>query len=222
MKIFASILAMTVIASAAASPVMERQTASSLCGPLDTPQCCGTDILGLADLGCSASMIRSSGLQLSSMLIIILQSLIPSRRLQASHPIVLLRARLHAAASSRWYVCQRILVLLILNLSRSSILPALYALVSPERTCITALAVDNALCISVVSSIISSDYKSFNISSSRAAGFLTALPSLSVVVSVSEAKWFRGGMSNLQVRSWTNRRLQYRKYVLCLSERNTE
>jgi hypothetical protein len=57
MKIFASIFAMTVIASAAATPIMERQTASSLCGPLDTPQCCGTDVLGLADLGCSASMI---------------------------------------------------------------------------------------------------------------------------------------------------------------------
>ncbi|KAI4850908.1 hypothetical protein E4T44_02467 [Aureobasidium sp. EXF-8845] len=54
MKIFASILTMTVIASAAATPIMERQTASSLCGPLDTPQCCSTDVLGLADLGCSA------------------------------------------------------------------------------------------------------------------------------------------------------------------------
>ncbi|KAI4851072.1 hypothetical protein E4T44_02363 [Aureobasidium sp. EXF-8845] len=54
MKILASVLVTTVIASAAATPIKERQTASSLCGPLDTPQCCGTDVLGLADLGCSA------------------------------------------------------------------------------------------------------------------------------------------------------------------------
>jgi hypothetical protein len=57
MKISASILAMTAITLAAATPITQRQTISSLCGPLDTPQCCGTDVLGLADLGCSASMI---------------------------------------------------------------------------------------------------------------------------------------------------------------------
>ncbi|KAI4762460.1 hypothetical protein E4T52_05267 [Aureobasidium sp. EXF-3400] len=54
MKVFASILAIAAIASAAATPNMKRQTASSLCGPLDTPQCCGTDVLGVADLSCSA------------------------------------------------------------------------------------------------------------------------------------------------------------------------
>ncbi|KAI5237160.1 hypothetical protein E4T47_07829 [Aureobasidium subglaciale] len=60
MKFFTSILAIATIASAASTPKMERRTAvvekraSALCGPLDTPMCCGTDILGLADLSCSS------------------------------------------------------------------------------------------------------------------------------------------------------------------------
>jgi hypothetical protein len=155
MKILASVLVMTVIASAAATPIKERQTASSLCGPLDTPQCCGTDVLGLADLGCSASMMRTLRLQVSPMLMIVLQSQTLSRRLQVSHPTVLPRARLPVAACSHWCVCRQMLILLILTLLRSLILPVLYALVSPERTYITALAVNDTFCISVVSLIIS-------------------------------------------------------------------
>jgi len=54
MKVFASILAIASIASAAATPNMKRQT-TSLCGPLDTPQCCTLDVLGVADLDCAAS-----------------------------------------------------------------------------------------------------------------------------------------------------------------------
>ncbi|THY60152.1 hypothetical protein D6C98_02482 [Aureobasidium pullulans] len=61
MKVFASILAIVTIASAAATPDMKRRSAvlasrdaSDLCGPLDTPMCCGTDVLGLADLSCSS------------------------------------------------------------------------------------------------------------------------------------------------------------------------
>ena len=68
MKVFASILAIAAIASAAATPNMKRQTASSLCGPLDTPQCCGTDVLGVADLSCSAGMSQVAEAHRSSML----------------------------------------------------------------------------------------------------------------------------------------------------------
>jgi hypothetical protein len=56
MKVFASIFAITAIAAAAATPDMSRRATTDLCGPLDTPQCCGTDVLGLADLSCSAGM----------------------------------------------------------------------------------------------------------------------------------------------------------------------
>lgn len=54
MKVFASIFAIAAIASAAATPNMKRQT-TSLCGPLDTPQCCSVDVLGVADLNCASS-----------------------------------------------------------------------------------------------------------------------------------------------------------------------
>lgn len=66
MKVFASILAIAAIASAAATPDMKRRSAlasrdaSDLCGPLDTPMCCGTDVLGLADLSCSSGTSFSS------------------------------------------------------------------------------------------------------------------------------------------------------------------
>ena len=67
MKVFTSILAIAVIASAAATPDMKRRSAvlasrdaSDLCGPLDTPMCCGTDVLGLADLSCSSGTSFSS------------------------------------------------------------------------------------------------------------------------------------------------------------------
>ena len=60
MKIFVSILAIVTIATAAATPNVKRRTgiiemraASDLCGPLDTPMCCATDVLGVADLSCS-------------------------------------------------------------------------------------------------------------------------------------------------------------------------
>lgn len=56
MKVFASILAIATIASAAATPNMKRQT-TSLCGPLDSPQCCTVDVLGVADLDCTAGML---------------------------------------------------------------------------------------------------------------------------------------------------------------------
>ncbi|CAD0110214.1 unnamed protein product [Aureobasidium uvarum] len=63
MKVFASILAIAAVASAAATPNLKRRTgiiemraASDLCGPLDTPMCCGTDVLGLADLSCSSGI----------------------------------------------------------------------------------------------------------------------------------------------------------------------
>ena len=63
MQIIASILAIATIATAAATPNMQRRTArvelesrqaASLCGPLDTPQCCSTDVLGVADLACTS------------------------------------------------------------------------------------------------------------------------------------------------------------------------
>lgn len=67
MKVFTSILAIAAIASAAATPDMKRRSAvlasrdaSDLCGPLDTPMCCGTDVLGLADLSCSSGTSFSS------------------------------------------------------------------------------------------------------------------------------------------------------------------
>ncbi|KAI5248969.1 hypothetical protein E4T43_01054 [Aureobasidium subglaciale] len=61
MKVFASILAITAVASAAATPDMKRRSATldtraaaGLCGPLDTPMCCATDVLGVADLACTS------------------------------------------------------------------------------------------------------------------------------------------------------------------------
>jgi hypothetical protein len=33
---------------------------TSLCGPLDTPMCCQTDVLGVADLSCTAGMFPPS------------------------------------------------------------------------------------------------------------------------------------------------------------------
>jgi len=59
MKVIASILAIAAIASAAATPNMKRQT-TSLCGPLDTPQCCSVDVLGVADLNCAAGQLQIS------------------------------------------------------------------------------------------------------------------------------------------------------------------
>lgn len=59
MKAFASILAIAAIASAAATPNMKRQT-TSLCGPLDTPQCCALDVDGVADLSCSPGMMATA------------------------------------------------------------------------------------------------------------------------------------------------------------------
>ncbi|CAD0093949.1 unnamed protein product [Aureobasidium mustum] len=60
MKTFVSILAIVTIATAAATPNLKRRTGiiemravSDLCGPLDTPMCCATDVLGVADLTCS-------------------------------------------------------------------------------------------------------------------------------------------------------------------------
>ncbi|KAG9661630.1 hypothetical protein KCU98_g9945, partial [Aureobasidium melanogenum] len=60
MKVFANILAIATIAAAAATPNMKRtgalemRSATDLCGPLDTPMCCETDVLGVADLSCSS------------------------------------------------------------------------------------------------------------------------------------------------------------------------
>ncbi|KAI5204575.1 hypothetical protein E4T42_00997 [Aureobasidium subglaciale] len=61
MKVFASILAIAAVASAAATPDMKRRSATldtraaaGLCGPLDTPMCCATDVLGVADLACTS------------------------------------------------------------------------------------------------------------------------------------------------------------------------
>ncbi|KAG9944507.1 hypothetical protein KCU85_g7852, partial [Aureobasidium melanogenum] len=60
MKVFANILAIATIAAAAATPNMKRtgniemRRSTSLCGPLDTPMCCQTDVLGVADLNCVA------------------------------------------------------------------------------------------------------------------------------------------------------------------------
>lgn len=61
MKVVAYLLAITTAASAAATPnikrrtgVIEMRTTSDLCGPLDTPMCCATDVLGVADLSCSS------------------------------------------------------------------------------------------------------------------------------------------------------------------------
>ncbi|KAI4728830.1 hypothetical protein E4T49_03269 [Aureobasidium sp. EXF-10728] len=59
MKLFTNILALTTIVSAAATPNPHRRThetraAADLCGPLDTPMCCATDVLGVADLSCSS------------------------------------------------------------------------------------------------------------------------------------------------------------------------
>lgn len=73
MKVLAGILAIAAITSAAATPNMKRQTVSSLCGPLDTPQCCGTDVLGVADLSCSAGMSQLAESHRSPMLNTILQ-----------------------------------------------------------------------------------------------------------------------------------------------------
>ncbi|KAK5999989.1 hypothetical protein QM012_005077 [Aureobasidium pullulans] len=69
MKFVVSILAISAIASAAATPntkrrtgIIEMRATSDVCGPLDTPMCCATDVLGIADLSCSAvpSSVTSS------------------------------------------------------------------------------------------------------------------------------------------------------------------
>ncbi|KAG9600349.1 hypothetical protein KCU77_g3457, partial [Aureobasidium melanogenum] len=60
MKVFANILAIATIAAAAATPNQKRtgniemRRSTSLCGPLDTPMCCETDVLGVADLSCTS------------------------------------------------------------------------------------------------------------------------------------------------------------------------
>ncbi|KAL1303034.1 hypothetical protein AAFC00_003346 [Neodothiora populina] len=61
MQIQAVLLAMASIAAAASSgPArVERRTATldrraDLCGPLDTPMCCQTDVEGIADLNCAS------------------------------------------------------------------------------------------------------------------------------------------------------------------------
>lgn len=60
MQIQTIVLALTALAAATPAP-NQRRTAnligrsSDLCGPLDTPMCCETDVLGVADLNCASS-----------------------------------------------------------------------------------------------------------------------------------------------------------------------
>lgn len=60
MQIQTIVLALATLAAATPSR-NQRRTAnligrnSDLCGPLDTPMCCETDVLGVADLNCASS-----------------------------------------------------------------------------------------------------------------------------------------------------------------------
>lgn len=55
MKSFTAITAIVALAGfAMASPIEERQTYSACSGLYGTPQCCATDVLGVADLDCAA------------------------------------------------------------------------------------------------------------------------------------------------------------------------
>lgn len=109
MKVFASILAIAAIASAAATPDMKRRSAvlasrdaSDLCGPLDTPMCCGTDVLGLADLSCSSGTSFSSTLYLVPDAESLLQSPAISQPQMTSLPTAAPRAYLLTAVLLLW------------------------------------------------------------------------------------------------------------------------
>ncbi|KAF1353240.1 fungal hydrophobin-domain-containing protein [Delphinella strobiligena] len=67
MQLQTIVLALAALAAASPAPDQRRTAnligrSSDLCGPLDTPMCCETDILGVADLNCASidSSIKST------------------------------------------------------------------------------------------------------------------------------------------------------------------